>query len=220
MSSIARRSSTSELGYITRGGVGQVGTRARTSASTHARGWCGGSPFLPGAPCAMRARSGRGRHARGRQERRAPPSRTPPRSRTSRFYRALCADDGPWRTRALLPSPSTRNPQLSPRSLCKTMSGQGEQKGPAPGRPGPKGPELSHFPRPPGRDGSARAQSLRGLSNNADSPKLSNAAPAHARVERARKGLFQILPRHALRLISARFAFTRGHPPANSPLRP
>ena len=27
-------------------------------------------------------------------------------------------------------------------------------------------------------------------------------------------------PRHALRLISARFAFTRGHPPANSPLRP
>ena len=109
VSSIARRSSTSELGYITRGGVGQVGTRARTSASTHARGWCGGSPFLPGAPCAMRARSGRGRHARGRQERRAPTSRTPPRSRTSRFYRALCADDGPWRTRALLRQPPSRS---------------------------------------------------------------------------------------------------------------
>ena len=53
-----------------------------------------------------------------------------------------------------------------------------------------------------------------------------NAVPAHARVERARKGLFQLLPRHALRLISARFALfqrtarcgpdeypTRIHPP-------
>ena len=34
--------------------------------------------LLPGMPCAMRARSGRGRHAHGRQERRAPPSCTPP----------------------------------------------------------------------------------------------------------------------------------------------
>ena len=77
---------------------------ARTSACGGEVGWWWIS-LLPGAPYAMRARSGRGRHARGRQERRAPPSRTPPRSRTSRFYRALCADDGPWRTRALQQPP-------------------------------------------------------------------------------------------------------------------
>ena len=62
---------------------------ARTSACGEVGWWW--ISLLPGAPCAMRARSGRGRHARGRQERRAPPSRTPPRSRTSRSYRALCA---------------------------------------------------------------------------------------------------------------------------------
>ena len=62
---------------------------ARTSACGEVGWWW--ISLLPGAPCAMLARSGRGRHARCRQERRAPPSRTPPRSRTSRFYRALCA---------------------------------------------------------------------------------------------------------------------------------
>ena len=37
---------------------------------------------------------------------------------------------------------------------------------------------------------------------------------------RSERVLSSSLPRHALRLISARFAFTRGHPPANSPPRP
>ena len=101
---------------------------ARTSAARGEEvgrvggGWWWISLLLPGAPCAMRARSGRGRRARGRQERRAPPSRTPPRSRTSssRFYRALCADDGPWpwRTRALLllqqPPPPSRDWRFPP----------------------------------------------------------------------------------------------------------
>ena len=41
-------------------------------------------------------------------------------------------------------------------SLYKSMSGQGEHIGPAPGRPLPKGPELSHFPHPPGSDGGMR----------------------------------------------------------------
>ena len=55
VSSILRRSSTNELGYITRGGVGPVGARARKSARTHARGWCGGAggpppPFPPHPP--------------------------------------------------------------------------------------------------------------------------------------------------------------------------
>ena len=82
-----------------------------------------------------------------------------------------------------------------------------------------RGIEITQPPkRAPPADVPASASDAPVPSTPAPAPP--NAVLAHARVAQARKGLSQLRPHHAPRLSSARFTITRGHPPANSPLRP
>ena len=160
-SSIARRGSTSALGYVTRGGsLLSIGARARKSARTHAPAgwwwWCAGGPcaFFAFPARRERTRTDGSTHARGARRRRASPLRTPHRTckqRTqgaheradlgvvlSRFGSSPRRPARPARRCSMIrPHPTLASfdakPLFSPLSVFidKTMSGHEKRGGPS-----------------------------------------------------------------------------------------
>ena len=101
-----RRACSEEASSVARGGPPAAACCARTYVRMRGVGWWWISP-LPGASCAMRARRAEeGTRAEGRNG--APRRRAHRLAHVPLLPRAMCADDGPWRTRALQQQPPPR----------------------------------------------------------------------------------------------------------------
>ena len=98
-----RRACAEVANSVARGGPPAAACCARTYVRMRGSGVM--VDFSPSRRAMRHARTLGQRNARVRQEGTARPAIAHAASHTPRFYRALCADDGPWRTCALQPPP-------------------------------------------------------------------------------------------------------------------